>query len=476
MPSRSRQATDRPVAVVLCALLLCAAIAVLAATAHASEYKMVACATSSGAPPYTTATNTANAQHPNGIFDFANFCGGAGGDPPGDAAFMRISENEASGNAGEGAYGQIIFATPPYVHFKSGGGYTREPNAFNDGWRARFWGIDFSGNYNLFLNQGASVSGDGINSPASGTFGPHLWPFGNYLDFHHFGFELSCVRPAGCDRSNFNAGDANGFVFVLNDDQPSEIYFTSTTSPLLQGAWVRGEQLMSWYVHDSGSGLRNERVWIDGVQRHLIDYQAQAQCNATSSQTNGEFSRNYQPCPAGPYDHEWVLDTATLPDGAHSLSVCSQDYGQYIGLNGTGGQTCDSRTIHVDNQAPGAPAGLQIVSPNAARYLDHFGAQFSLPPDPGSSIAKVHYDVIDAAGNVVAPERTITGTNPTQIADIAGPQQAGDYRLRVWLEDSVGFTGPASTVAIPRDTTPPAAPQDLSVTMPTTSPDPPIST
>jgi hypothetical protein len=430
---------------------------------------MVACASTSGAPPYTTATNTVSAQHPSGIFDVNNWCGGAGGDPPGDAAFMRISEHEPSGNAGQGAYAQIVFETPWYVHFKSGGGYTRQPNSFNDGWRTRFWGIDFASNYNLFLNQGAGVSNAGVDSSASGIFGPHLWPFGSYLDFHHFIFELSCVRPAGCDRANYNAVDANGFVFILNDDENSKVALTNTSSPMLAGAWVRGSQGIEWSSSDNGSGLRDERLRIDGAGRYLIDYQALSQCNATSSQTNGEFSRTYQPCPTGgPFGRSWALDTASLADGSHGLSVCTQDYGQYMGLNGTGGETCDARTIRVDNHAPGAPAGLQIISPNPARYLDRFGAQFSLPPDPGSPIAKVHYDVINAAGEVVTREKVLSGANPTQIPEITGPAKPGDYRLRAWLEDGVGFSGPASAVPIPHDTTPPAAPQDLSLTAPET--------
>jgi hypothetical protein len=430
---------------------------------------MVACASTSGAPPYTTATNTVSAQHPGGIFDFANWCGGAGGDPPGDAAFMRIVEHEASGNAGQGAYGAFVFETPWYVHFRSGGGYTRQPNSFNEGWRARFWGIDFNNNGNLFLNQGANVPNAGTDSGASGIFGPHLWPFGNYIDFHHFYFELLCVRPAGCDRANYNAVDANGFVFILNDDQNSQVGFTSYNPQLLGGQWVRGTQGAIWNVSDNGSGLRFVRLRIDGGVRHYIDYQALGQCNATSSQTNGEFSRSYQPCPTGgPWQQGYDIDTAAFADGGHSLSICTQDYGQYMGLNGTGGETCDSRTIRVDNHAPGAPAGLQIVSSNPARYLDHFGAQFSLPPDPGSPIVKVHYDVIDAAGKVVMPEKVVSGTNPTQIPEVTGPAKAGDYRLRAWLEDAVGFSGPATTAPIPHDTTPPAAPQDLSVTAPET--------
>lgn len=461
----------RPVAIALCLMASCLAVAVVcAATANAAQYKMVACATTSSAPLYTTQTNTVNAQHPNGIFDFGNYCGGAGGDPPGDAAFMRISEHEAAGNAGEGAYGRIVFETPAYVHFKSGGGYTREPNAFNEGWRARFWGLDFSGNGTVFLNQGAGLSNSGTNWATTSSFGSHLWPFGGYLDFHHFYFELLCVRPAGCDRANYNAVDANGFVFVLNDDSPSQVSFADTGAPLMAGQWVRGTQKVSWSASDLGSGMRDERVRVDGAQRHLVDYQAMSQCNATASQTNGEFARTYQPCPTGgPWGRSYDLDTASLADGSHNLSVCTQDYGQYMGLNGTGGESCVARTIRVDNTAPGAPAGLHVLSSNPARYLDRFGAQFSLPPDPGSPIAKVHYEVIDAAGNAVMPEQVLSGTNPTEIAEVHGPAKAGEYRLKVWLEDSVGLLGPATTASIPHDTTPPAAPQGLQVTAPEVS-------
>jgi len=449
----------------------CVVVAVVcAATAHAAEYKMVACATSSGAPPYTTETNTINSSHPKGIFDFANNCGGAGGDPPGEAAFMRISEHEAAGNAGEGAYGRIVFQAPPYVHFRSGGGYTREPNAFNEGWRARFWGLDSAGNGTLFLNQGAGLANSGINSARTSSFGSHLWPFGSYLDFNRFYFELLCVRPAGCDRANYNATDANGLVFVLSDDSASTVSFADTGSALMAGNWVRGTQKVAWSAGDRGSGMRDERVRVDGAERYFLDYQAAGRCNATASQTNGEFARSYAPCPTGgPWSRSYDLDTASLPDGSHSLSLCTRDYAQYQGLQGTGSESCAQRTIRVDNTAPGAPAGLHVLSANPARYLPDFGARFSLPPDPGSPIAKVHYEVIDAAGEVVMPERVVSGTNPIEIADVQGPAKAGDYRLRVWLEDTVGLSGPAVTAPIPHDTTPPAAPQGLQVTAPDTS-------
>ncbi len=462
----------RPATVVFIALLLATAIGVFAASAHATQsaqYKMVACATTSGAPPFATETNTANAQHPSGIFDFTNWCGGAGGDPPGDSAYLRIAEHESAGNAGYGSFGRFVFDTPAYVHFVNAGAYTREPAAFNAGWLTRFRILDFSNNTTTLLNQGAGLPNSGINFAPTGTFAPHLWPFGSGIDFHHFYFELVCNLPGGCDRANYNAADGNAFVAILNDDDPPDLYFLAQNSDLMQGKWVSGPQWTPWYIHDNGSGIRNERIRIDGAARYAIDQQALGQCNATASQTNGEFSRNYQPCPHGPFWHEWTLDTASLSDGSHTLQVCGQDYGQYRGLNNTGGEKCDGRTIHVDNHAPGTPAALQVTSADPNRYLDHFGAHFTLPPDPGSPIAKVHYQVVGAGGEALGAEKTISATNPTDLAGIAGPAQAGEYRLKVWLEDSVGLIGPAATAPVPHDTTPPAAPQAVAVTAPTSS-------
>jgi hypothetical protein len=464
MFSRPSGSANRPATIALCLMTACVAVAVLcAATAHAGQFKMVMCAADSGTPGFSTETNTINSTHPSGIFDFGNHCGGQGGDPPGDAAFLRIAEHEASGSAGNGAYGRFVFATPWYVHFKAAGGYTRQPSAFNEGWRSRFWGLDFANNAPIFINQGAGVPTSGVDRPSSNTFGAHLWPYTSFLDFHHFYFELLCVRPAGCDRANYNATDANGFVLILNDDEDSKVSLTGPAQ-LISGAWVRGTQAVAWNASDNGSGLRFERLGVDGTERYTVDHQALGECNIGASPANGEFARTYQPCQTGgPYGRGWALDTASLADGAHALQVCTWDYGQYRGLNGTGGATCDSRTIHTDNIAPGAPVGLEVTSVNPNRYLPNFGTKWQLPPDSGSPLASIHYNVVDSKGEVIVPAHTVAASSPTALPTIEGPAKAGNYRLRVWLEDSVGLTGPAASVPVPRDTTPPAAPQGLHV-------------
>ena len=445
----------------LCAVVLAV---VGAATAHAADYKMLLCAGNNGSNGYDTATNTVSGANPGGIFSFENYCGPAP-DPAGDNAFLRIAENQSGGNAGETAYGSISWTVTPWVAIIAGGGYTREPGSFNDGWRGRFWAEGFDGSTNNILMQGSGVqngSCGGVCWATTSTFASHLWPFSGYGYYRRFVFEMTCFRPAGCDRSGWNAVDADTIHLTLADVSPVDLHLTDTGAPLLGGQWVRGTQTATYSWSEVGSGIRMEWIDIDGARRFTIDHAGE--CDIGWSGASGEFARQFSPCiEAAGIGRSYGFDTASLPDGAHTLQACGQDYSQYQGLDGTGGASCDARTIRTDNTPPGKPAALAIRSANPNRYLDHFGATFSLPPDPGSPIAKVHYRILNAANEVIAPEKVLSGTNPTEVANIEGPAKAGAYRLQVWLKDSVGFSGQPAEVAIPHDTTPPAAPQELHV-------------
>lgn len=461
--SKSLRSPARWLAVGVLALLGVALIGV--GTGQAGYYKVVACAANNGAPPYKVDTNTKSPDTPKGIFNVWNRCKGEGGDPPGDSALIRIQEDrDAPDSIRQGAFANVYFDAPASTHFKAAGGFTRQPYQFNDGWRSRFW-IATASSTEQILSQGAGTTSKG-QSPSSTIFGPHLWPVGGYLDFNRFVFELMCVRAARCDASGNNAADLNDIVFILSDDSDSKVDFTNTDRSLLAGRWVKGTQDVTFNVSDAGSGIRWERLYVDGGELWNLDHGSE--CNTSSTQSNGEWARSYTPCPTGgPWSRAISVNTAAFKDGSnHTVQVCTQDFGQYQGQGGTGGQSCTARTIATDNTAPGAPAGLSVITPNSARYIDQFGAQFSLPPNEGSPIAKAYYNVVDAAGNVLTPAQAVGGANPTGIQTINGPEKAGDYRLRVWLEDEVGFVGPAATVQIPHDTTPPAAPQNLSVVAP----------
>ncbi|HEU5105550.1 MAG TPA: hypothetical protein VFU11_06885 [Solirubrobacterales bacterium] len=462
----------RPAILAICLIYACIALAGLfASEANAGLYRMVLCAGNNGSNSYQTQTNTTSAQTPNGIFSFENYCVPAPF-PAGNNAYLRIAENQSGGSAGYGAYGRMSWSVPQDIIIAGAGGYTREPNAFNDGWRGRFWVEGYDGSENNSLVQGAGVengSCGGVCWATTSTFASHLWPFGGYGNYRRFVFELTCFRPAGCDRTNYNAVDANTMILTLNDNDPSHVSLTNTGAGFLGGAWSKGTQAVTYKWTEHGSGIRFERVRVDGGERFSIDHIAANQCNRDARDGVGEFARNFNACPtADNINRSFDLDTTGLSDGTHTLQACTQDYSQWQGLNGSGGESCDERQVRTDNSPPAAPGGLSIVSSNPARYLDHFRAHWTLPDDPGSPIAKVHYNVVDAAGVEVMPAKTLVATNPTSLDDVVGPAAAGDYRLRVWLEDEVGFIGPVASVPIPHDTTPPASPQELSVTPPAT--------
>ena len=185
---------------------------------------------------------------------------------------------------------------------------------------------------------------------------------------------------------------------------------------------------------------------------------------------SGEFARVFQPCPAAEnLTRHYPLDTWNLPDGAHWLVACTQDYAQAQGLGGSGGQSCD-RASRPHRQHPSRrpvrPDRHQRQPDPLPRPLRR---QFNLPPNQGSPIIRVLYQVTNAAGEALSVVQSHSASNPTAVPAIDGPAKAGDYRLRVWLEDEVGFTGPASVAPIPRDTMPPSAPQTVAVAAPSTS-------
>jgi hypothetical protein len=275
---------------------------------------------------------------------------------------------------------------------------------------------------------------------------------------------MNCVNSGGCSTDGTNTADFNGFDFIMEDDKKAKAEFTNTGTDLLSGKWVKGRHVGTYRSSDEGTGIRRERARIDGAEHWVYT----PSCSISSSARSGEWARTYKPCNDGPHNRSFGVDTDDLADGAHTLAACTQDFAQYQGLYGSGSESCATRTIRTDNTAPGKPAGLEVTSENPERYLDRFGAKWSLPPDPGSPIKKVHYEVIDSKGEVVVPERTVGGTDPTELAEFDGPAEPGAYRLRVWLEDEVGFVGPAAIAKVPRDDKPPPAPQGLSAASPDT--------
>lgn len=457
MSSRPKRPVN-PVAIALWLMVLAVGVGcIAAANAHAAYYKTLYCGGADGSGNPTLGARP-------GFFDFTDDCGTAYGDPAGTGGFLRLEEN-TTGTAGNTDEASYSWSAPAGTSIAAVSAYTRVPGYFNSGWRSRFWAEGFDGSENNILMQGSGVANEGIYAPATTNFVYHAWPFGGFGDYKRLLFAMSCYRPGGCSREGWNAADANSIAITLNDKEAPHVNWEGD-SHVLAGDWVRGYNPIAWRESDVGSGLRFSRLGVDGalLGDGTIDYQANGGCRTGRSDANGEFARDFQPCTPGPYLRYYGLETKSFSDGQHQISTCVQDFAQYQHIGGSASESCDTRTIHTDNTAPGKPAELKVTSANPARYLDHFGASFALPPDNGSPIAKVHYEILNAQGEVVVAEKTVAATNPTSLADIAGPSKPGAYTLRVWLEDSVGFVGPAADAPIPHDTTPPAAPQALRIT------------
>jgi hypothetical protein len=457
MSNSDRRAERRPGTVVLIGLLAAVAVAAIAVgTAHAAYYKTLYCAAADGSG------NPVKGARP-GFFDFTDDCGTAYGDPAGTGGFLRLEEN-TTGTAGNTDEASYSWWAPSGTSIAAVSAYTRVPGYFNSGWRQRFWGEGYEGGEYNILMQGSGVANEGIYAPATSNFVYHAWPFGGFGDYKRLVFAMTCYRPAGCSREGWNAADTNSIAITLNDKSDAHVNWEGD-SHVLAGDWVKGNNPIAWRESDQGSGLRLSRLRVDGATLGdgTIDYQANGGCRTGHSDATGEFARDFTPCTQGPYLRYYGLETGSISDGQHQIEICVQDFAQYQHIGGSASESCDRRTIHTDNTTPGKPAELKVTSANPERYLDHFGAGFSLPPDPGSPIAKVHYQVLNGRGEVLTPEKTVAATNPTSLANIEGPPAPGAYTLRVWLEDSVGFTGPAAEAPIPHDTTPPAAPQGLRV-------------
>lgn len=281
---------NRSALIALCLILASAALACLtAASAKASFYQMVLCAANNGSNGFQTATNTTSPQNLGGIFSVENYCGPAPF-PAGGNAFIRIVENQSTGSAGNGAYASVSWTVPPWVEIVSAGGYTRQTGDFNDGWRSRFWAEDFGGGGHNILMQGSGVSGGGIFWGTTSTFASHLWPFSGWGEYRRFIYEMTCMRPAGCDRAGWNGTDANTFILTLDDVSPSQVWLTGGGAPLMDGQWVKGTQTATYAWSEQGSGIRFERLYIDGGERWGIDHIASGQCNRDAWAGVGEFA------------------------------------------------------------------------------------------------------------------------------------------------------------------------------------------
>lgn len=145
--------------------------------------------------------------------------------------------------------------------------------------------------------------------------------------------------------------------------------------------------------------------------------------------------------------------------GAYRLKLWLEDE---VGFQGPAAEVA----IPHDTTPPAAPQGLRVSGPSTARWGKALDLKWKDATDDGSPIDAAHYEFFDASGNPAGDAHTVSGDDLEALQGIETPVQRGEYALRVWLSDEEGNVGSAASVAVPIDTTPPAAPQGLMVTPP----------
>lgn len=105
------------------------------------------------------------------------------------------------------------------------------------------------------------------------------------------------------------------------------------------------------------------------------------------------------------------------------------------------------------------PIGLSVDGGEESWHAESsFALRWSNPP----GVAAVHYRLLDPSGDASLQEARI-GWPATSIDHLAVPNAVGAYTAEVWLEDDTGNEGPAASVRLRFDDTPPGAvaPLDL---------------
>jgi len=263
------------------------------------------------------------------------------------------------------------------------------------------------------------------------------------FDARRVGFHLRCGPGFSCSQG------ANGdlrlrgrsFDFTLRDDVAPMV--GDAAGSLFAGGWLSGVRSLSFPAHDTGGGLSGvEAAFDDGTV--LV---SPSSCATVA----GRYAR-LQPCPAG-RTGEWSVDTSRLPDGARALELRATDVG---GLGA--GRT---HTVHVDNHAPATPRDLALEGGDGWRRSNGFELGWAAPGGQHAPLAGARWracpaDATPAGSGCVDGERT--GAGIVASGPIALPA-AGEWNVRLWLEDAAGNSDP-ETASSPRrlryDPDPPA--------------------
>ena len=203
---------------------------------------------------------------------------------------------------------------------------------------------------------------------------------------------------------------------------PSPPTQSAPTGALWADGYHRGVETIQVGASDN-TGIRASRLRVDGFERGA----AVRACDFTV----------VVPCSNEP-GATIAFDTRAVADGPHQLSVVAEDAALNVASL--------ARTIVVDNGAPAAPTDVTLDGPSGVRTTNSFTVRWRNPGAQVAPIAAAHWSMCRPSGT-----GCVTGaTSGAGIAELAGLQVpgAGDWDLRIWLQDAAG-NADASRVSAP---------------------------
>ena len=194
---------------------------------------------------------------------------------------------------------------------------------------------------------------------------------------------------------------------------PSPPTLSAPSGALWADGYHRGVETVQVGASDN-TGIRASRLRVDGFERGA----AVRACDFTV----------VVPCSNEP-GATIAFDTRAMTDGPHQLSVVAEDAALNVASL--------ARTIVVDNGAPAAPADVTLEGPTGPQDDEQLHRALAQPGRSGRADRRGALDHVPTVGNAGAWRAATSGAGIAELAALQVPG-AGDWDLRIWLQDAAG--------------------------------------